>query len=194
MAVRANSGSTEFNADDLLEMQDRLAAMQVILSGCFDSSLIELRSLKNDVVIRQGTVDTVEKANKVHADAASKAEAMLAEATEKLRVAKNAQTDADSRLAEATKKETYLSNDMVARENKLQSDINGFADKEKAMRASVAAVEVSLKSEYDKKNKDLTAREIILKEGKEKLAADISEFQDKQTKFQAKVNAIMGDK
>jgi len=196
MAVRsgANGSQVEFDAETLLDMQDRLTAMQVILSGCFDKQLIEMRNLKNDLATRQGIVNTIEKAEKVHAEAFDAANSVKADADEVMRLAKAAQGKADARLQEAIDRENYLNTDIAARQAKLQSDIDAWNETEKSKRTDLANQEALLKQAYENKKNDLAKRESDLRAAQAALAMDRAELKERQEKFQAKVNAIMETK
>lgn len=179
MGVRAMS--QPFNVDDLLGMEDRLVAMKVILSGVFDKELAELKKLKQEISVKQGTLDTVEKANKYKLDMEQSVESIKKE-SEKIREnAAKKQSEADNRLTKAEAKEKYITQDLVSREEELKKNLEAFENKKKA-----------LDIEFENKNSDLKEREGFLNQGKIYLATETAAFEEREKAFQSKVDAIMG--
>lgn len=160
------------SAESIVALHAEAAAIPVLLTGTLDAKIAEVKALLADLAVRQGIVDTLEKAraeaDSTLTDAKASSEQMFAAAEAKLFDATSQQAAAQQALDAANARQTEID----AKERALLSATAKFEENKQSFLTGIAQG----RAELEAATKDLAAREATLSEGQEKLKADRAEI------------------
>lgn len=187
------SGTPPLSAEQMADIKDHALAMELVLTGVFDSRIAELKQVQADITTKQEALIVLDQANTVRADADTYAASVKTQANTLFDQANKAASDASIRAAQVASQQKVIDAGMADLKALQGEFATSQQESQNALQADHDRVTASLKAANDALAQREAALEIAvtqLQADQAQLAKDQAAVADLKSQLTAKLDAF----